>query len=180
MQSRILLVVFCTLGSAVAFAAAACSSDSPEATFGDGGSSGGDGATTGDGGGSGNDGGTDNDSGFAGDSGTVDAGQCANEPLLAADGGYRASCATCLNDNCCAQVKACEGNADCKEFASCYAVCELSKPADAGTQYCVAHCAQGKDASALGAMQPIYNALVLCGGNSCHNDGGASVPQCPF
>lgn len=181
MQSRILLVALCTLSSAAAFAAAACSNNDTSSTPTEDGGAGGDGSATTDSGGGTGDGGTTEDSGFSNqDSGPVDAGPCGNEHLLAADGGFRPSCATCLQDKCCAQVKACEGNPDCAEFATCFAECELSKPGDAGSNYCTAKCAQGKDASALSGMQSVYNALILCGGNSCHEDGGASAPQCPF
>jgi hypothetical protein len=111
--------------------------------------------------------------GFVGDSGTADVGPCPpSEPLYSA--GIEPSCSTCLSAHCCSEVKACEGIEDCKTFLQCYAPCRV----DGGAQgSCTSTCIAGKDG---GAIQSAFNAVVLCGGNNCNNDGGAAAPKCPF
>ncbi|MFO0670250.1 MAG: hypothetical protein U0235_11570 [Polyangiaceae bacterium] len=172
MKTRVWLLVVAAVGSAAAMAAMACSSDSsstpaadsdagPEASAADAGTEAGEPVDTGV---------------IVTDAGTPDAGQCANEELVGADGGYRPSCASCLAASCCAQVKNCEANPDCAAFARCYAECKLESP-DASLSACQSKCIVGRDASAL---QSTYNPLTLCGGSSCHNDGDAGAPQCPF
>jgi hypothetical protein len=113
------------------------------------------------------------DSGFLElDAGPVDAGQCTDEPMFEA--GFHASCSTCMAASCCAQVKNCDGVPDCVSFAQCYAGCEL----DGGGQgACTTFCIAGKDG---GAIQQVYFALIKCGNDNCHNDGGTGVADCPF
>jgi len=173
MKTRVWLLVVAAVGSAAAMAAMACSSDNSSTPAAD--SDAGPEASASDSGAA--DGSEPVDTGLiVTDTGTPDAGQCANEELVGPDGGYRPTCASCLAASCCAQVKNCEANPDCAAFARCYAECKLESP-DASLSACQSKCIVGRDASAL---QSTYNPLTLCGGSSCHNDGDAGAPQCPF
>lgn len=172
MTPRFFLLGVFAIGSAGAMAATACSSDDKVSVGGDpdgGTNEAGAGSETG----SGPDAGGPQDSGFVQeDSAKPDAGKCSNEAIFKA--GFQASCSTCLSNNCCAEVKNCEAIPDCQSFAQCYAGCKL----DGGTQSaCQSTCIAGKDG---GAIQAPYFALLSCGDKTCHNDGGAGVPLCPF
>lgn len=169
MTTRIFLFALATVGAAVAITTTACSDKDitalPDTDGGTG--EGGTGPETA----SGSDAGP-NDSGFVQvDSAPPDAGQCTNEPILAA--GYQASCSTCLAAECCAEAKACGNSADCKAFAQCYAGCKLDGGAVGS---CQSTCLAGKDAG----LAAVYNPFNTCGGTKCHNDGGGGVPLCPF
>lgn len=171
MTPRIFLFGLVAIGAAVAITTTACSDKDITALPDDAGGTNGEGGT-GPETGSAADAGS-NDSAFVQfDSAPPDAGQCVNEPILAA--GYQTSCSTCLATECCAEVKACGNSPDCKSFAQCYAGCKL----DGGSlSACQNTCIAGKDG---GALAPVYNPLNTCGGTKCHNDGGAGVPLCPF
>jgi hypothetical protein len=113
-------------------------------------------------GGSGNVGGLAG-SGGSGGSGASDAGDAA-----AGSGGSGGDCTTygqgepcasCLDQNCCAQASACENSADCSAMVECAKACP--DPTD-GSSQCLQDCA---DQHNLGG--PEFNPLILCMGGSC-------------
>jgi hypothetical protein len=124
------------------------------------------------------DGGATSGSSSGGTSGTArnDAGD--SGPVLACEGNKQVEgvvsteCQTCLEQNCCAQLKGCFNievpdsgdKVDCETYSACLSQCAEENPND---QKARQDCEQVCELSAAEGVSDAYDKIITCGEGSC-------------